>query len=145
MGTELISAIYALARAERLLTATLEDMTLPQLRVLRLISTSPERASAIAEKAAVTRPALTGVLDGLERRGWVRRTDVTGDRRGVHLEATSEGLAALGVEERVLCDRLDEVLAHVDPEERATVVAGLARFAEALDRWNVARRGEAPR
>jgi MarR family transcriptional repressor of mepA len=145
VGRELTTAVYAMARAERLLTATLEEMTLPQLRVLRLISKSPERASAIAEQAAVSRPSLTGVLDGLEARGWIRRAEVSGDRRGVRLEATAEGLAALEAEEATLTARLDEVLATLDADERATVIAGLSGFAEALDRWNLARRGEAPR
>ena len=40
-------------------------MTLPQYRVLTLIANSPERASRIAQTADVTRPSMTGLVDGL--------------------------------------------------------------------------------
>ena len=65
-----------------MLERSLDDMTLPQFRVLSLIASSPERAGRIATLAGVSRPSLTGVLDGLVQRGWVRRVDVDGDRRG---------------------------------------------------------------
>jgi DNA-binding MarR family transcriptional regulator len=144
VADERTTALYALVRAERLLTASLGELTLPQLRILRLIARSPERASAIADQAAVSRPSLTGVLDGLEAKGWIRRSDVSGDRRGVRLEVTDDGLAALHGEERTLTDRLDEVLDTLDPHARHAVVAGLGGLAEALDRWHEIRRGAAP-
>ena len=49
----------------------------------------------LAERAAVSRPSLTGLLDGLEARGWVQRVGVEGDRRGVSLAVTPLGSAAL--------------------------------------------------
>src|SRR6516162_6957497 len=70
-------------------------MTLPQFRVLAIVASSPERASRVAARAAVSRPSLSGVLDGLESRGWVRRSVVDGDRRGVHLDVTAAGNQAL--------------------------------------------------
>ena len=62
-----------LAVAARVLERSLDDMTLPQFRILSLIAASPERAGRIASRAAVSRPSLSGILDGLVKRGWIRR------------------------------------------------------------------------
>jgi len=111
---------------------SLGDMTLPQFRVLSLIASSPERASRIAEKAAVSRPSLTGLLDGLEQRGWVRRVEVDGDRRGVGLEVTPEGRAALQAAEQATVDRLEHVLGDLPSDERRAVLTGLATLSNAF-------------
>jgi DNA-binding MarR family transcriptional regulator len=123
--TDELAAVRALAFGARVIERALDDMTLPQFRVLTLIASSPERASRVAEKAAVSRPSLTGLLDGLEARGWVRRVGVDGDRRGVGLEVTAEGRAALRAAEHSAEARLERVLEELPADERASVLAGL--------------------
>jgi DNA-binding MarR family transcriptional regulator len=120
-----LAAVRALAFGARLLERALDEMSLPQFRVLSLIASSPERASRIAEKAAVSRPSLTGVLDGLEGRGWIRRVEVDGDRRGVGLEVTREGRVALRAAEHAAQARLDHVLAELPADQRRAVIVGL--------------------
>src|SRR5215470_6452848 len=87
---DLVAAARALATGARVLERALGDMTLPQFRVLTVVASSPERASRVAERAAVSRPSLSGILDGLESRGWVRRSDVDGARRRVNLDVTDD-------------------------------------------------------
>src|SRR3954466_11672685 len=116
----------------RVLERTLDDMTLPQFRVLTLIATSQERASRLAEKAAVSRPSLTGLLDGLEARGWVARSNVEGDRRGVNLELTKAGKTALRYAERAMTAHLHEVLAFGSAEQAETVIGGLLALSTLL-------------
>jgi DNA-binding MarR family transcriptional regulator len=144
MAEELTAAVYTLARGSRVLEHCLNDITLPQVRVLRLLATSPERASTIAEKAAVSRPSLTGVIDGLEKRGWLRRTAVAGDRRGVSLEVTAQGLAALQQAEKPMVERLAEVLGTLEEPERRAALEGLSSLASALERWAAARTATVP-
>ncbi len=122
-----------LAVVSRLTERALDDMTLPQFRILLLVSRAPERASELASQAAVTRPSLTGVLDGLVTRGWVRRREVDGDRRGVTLVVTPAGRRALATAQRVVGARVDELLALVDPDRRAVAVDGIAALGEAID------------
>jgi DNA-binding MarR family transcriptional regulator len=136
----LVTSVRALMRGARLLEVALGDMSLAQLRVLTLIDLAPERASALAEKAAVSRPSLSGVLDGLEARGWVRRVDVDGDRRGVGLEMTKEGRAALRAAERSAVSRLEAVLDELDDHGRASAIAGLAAFDAAIKARGLAQR-----
>src|SRR5512144_1573960 len=125
--------------AGRVLERSLEDMTLPQFRVLSVIASSPERANRLAEKAAVSRPSLTGLLDGLETRGWVQRVTVEGDRRGISLEVTTEGAAAVRRAERAMTAELDEVL-RAAGRERTQVIDGLDALGAAIKEHHRARR-----
>lgn len=122
----------------RVLERSLDDMTLPQFRVLTLIGTSPERASRLAERAAVSRPSLTGLLDGLEARGWVQRVQVEGDRRGVSLELTRAGATALRHAERSMAAELDTVL-EADAGQRAAVIESLTAFGKMMKEHHLAR------
>lgn len=122
-----------LAITSRLLEKALADMTLPQFRILLLVARMPERASRLASQASISRPSLTGVLDGLVAREWVRRLEVDGDRRGVSLEVTPAGRKALGVAQRAVAVRVDELLGQLDSDRRAVAVAGLDALGEAID------------
>jgi DNA-binding MarR family transcriptional regulator len=133
-----------LAVTARVLERSLNDMTLPQFRILSLIAVSPERAGRIASRAAVSRPSLSGILDGLVRRGWVRRIDVDGDGRGVTLEITSEGRHALDGAAAAANARLEVVLANVDGEERARALDGLAALGRALELHLTGDRADRP-
>ena len=124
--------------AGRVLERSLADMTLPQFRVLSVIASSPERANRLAEKAAMSRPSLTGLLDGLETRGWVQRVHVEGDRRGVSLEVTLAGAAALRAAEKAMTAELERVLAS-SPDGRAAVIDGLDALERAIREHHRAR------
>ena len=111
-------------------------MTLPQYRVLTLIKNSPERASRIAAAADVTRPSLTGLLDGLVAKGWVERSDVDGDRRGVSLAITAAGAKAYNGAQAAMGAAVQELLGTADPKTARRALDGLVALHEAL----VARR-----
>jgi DNA-binding MarR family transcriptional regulator len=141
VGSELSAAVRALAMGARVLERALGDMTLPQFRVMALIASSPERANRLAERAAVSRPSLTGLLDGLEGRGWVKRVDVEGDRRGVSLEVTREGAAALKHAEQAMTRELEDVLRSAGSDrDRARVIDGLDALGRAIKEHHHARR-----
>jgi len=122
-----------LAVLARVLERTLDDMTLPQFRVLSLIASSPERAGRIATRADVSRPSLTGLLDGLVQRGWVQRVHVAGDRRGVSLEITDAGRAALDQARLATTSRVASLLDRLDDRERELALDGMAALGRALD------------
>jgi DNA-binding MarR family transcriptional regulator len=126
-------SVRTLAITSRVLERSLTDMSLPQFRVLGLVARAPERANELARQAAISRPSLTGVLDGLEARGWVRRRDVDGDRRGVELEVTAAGLRALDAAHLAVRQRLADLLAHVTPARRDAALEGLAALGEAIE------------
>jgi DNA-binding MarR family transcriptional regulator len=130
---DLIPAVRALATGARVVERALGDMTLPQFRVLAIVASSPERASRVAARAAVSRPSLSGVLDGLESRGWVRRSDVDGDRRGVHLDVTPAGRHALDAATAAAAAALGDLLTDEAAPERDAILRALALLAGVFD------------
>lgn len=139
MDDELISGVSAVAFASRTIERSLEHMTFPQFRVLYLIASSPERASRLAERAAVTPPSLTGILDGLVAKGWVERSNVDGDRRGVTLTITPSGQKAFDDARQATTAALDELFDHVDGKTKAKALAGLAALQQAMRSRSEAR------
>lgn len=131
MDPELRVAVRTLALAGRGLERAAAPLTLPQHRVLALVATAPERASRLAARVDVTKAALTGVLDALVAHGWIRRTQVAGDRRGVSLELTSAGAAVLATADAAMGEWLDTVLGG-DPDRRVEVIDGIAGLGAAL-------------
>lgn len=132
MDDELLAGVSALAFGSRRLERALENMTLPQYRVLMLIASSSERASRLAEQAAVSPPSLTGILDGLVTRGWVERSNVDGDRRGVTLTITAAGQTAFDEARNATAAALDELLEDADARTRTKVLSGLTALREVM-------------
>lgn len=111
------------------------ELSMPQYRVLGLLTSGHERATELASKLAVTKPTLTAVIDGLVERGYVGREGADGDRRAVRLVITPAGLAAAEESGRRLRAVLDDVLGRcADPDG---VLAALDDLRRALDvRWS---------
>jgi long-chain acyl-CoA synthetase len=130
--------IARLARQLELALTTV-DLSLPQYRVLTSLADGNEAASALAEKLAVSRPSVTGVVDGLVTRGLVRRVDDPADRRRVGHDLTDAGRRLLDSAETEVERRLAEILSH-RPDQAPAAGAGLAPWQKALDAYRTARR-----
>jgi long-chain acyl-CoA synthetase len=107
--------IARLARQIELAVATV-DLTLPQYRVLGILGDGCEASSKLAEKLAVSRPSVTGVVDGLVTRGLVRRDHIADDRRRVDVGLTDAGRLVLAaadaaVEQRI--ERINQLLGEI--------------------------------
>ena len=96
-----------------------------------MVADAPERASRLAARVDVTKAALTGVLDALVAHGWIRRTEVAGDRRGVSLEVTSKGATVLATADEAMGAWLDEILGNVVGDE-GSVIAAIAELGDAM-------------
>jgi len=102
-----------------------EGIGLTDYDVLLLLAQAPERRmrmKQIAESVLLSRSGLTGIVSDLERRGYVTRETVDGDRRGIDAVLTPAGYDALhrannvhlaGVRERFLRHLTDEQLQHL--------------------------------
>jgi DNA-binding MarR family transcriptional regulator len=130
MDPELRRAVRTLAHASRGIERAVAPLTLPQYRILALVADAPERASRLAQRVDVTKASLTGVLDALETRGLIRRTEVHGDRRGVTLVLTPAGTAALAEADAATAAWLASVLALAERPRQVT--AALADLGDAL-------------
>ena len=107
------------------------ELSLPQYRVLGLLSSGEERASLLAARLSVAKPTLTSLVDSLVERGFVSREALHGDRRAVRLSITTAGRTTLAASAAQLRSVLDTVLDRcIDP---TLVLAGLSELTAALD------------
>lgn len=117
------------------------DLTLPQYRVLVHLAEGCEAPSVLADKLAVSRPSVTGVVDGLVARGLVRREHSDADRRRVSHELTPDGHAVLAAADTELERKLAQIAEHrgVDGEDPVTA---LLPWRDALDAYRLACHAE---
>jgi len=87
--------------------------------------------SQLAEAEQVRRPTITRLVDGLERRGLVRRVSHAGDGRVQLVEATAAGRLLLQKGRARRVERLRGGIAHLGEEDQQ-VLARAAELMEAL-------------
>jgi DNA-binding MarR family transcriptional regulator len=93
-------------------------VTLPQLMLLNLAHLhGPYRLTALAEKIEVKPSAVTVMVDRLEKRGLVRRTQDPEDRRAVLVELTADGLDVLRQAGDLRSELLGRFTDRLDPAE----------------------------
>jgi DNA-binding MarR family transcriptional regulator len=99
--------------------------------------TGPITAGELARRIGVTSGAVTGVIDRLERGGWVRRTSDPGDRRRVVVEilpGPAERIEQMLVVFRPLIDEMATINDDFDDDQLQTVLEWLRRANDAAER-----------
>lgn len=104
---------------------------MPHYRVLAAVAEGDERASLVAKRLALGKPAISASVDALCRRGLLIRQPTAGDQRVSPLRLTPAGQVALHEAETAMLTRLDAVLAHTDDAPGA--LAALNRLGAGLD------------
>nr|WP_296064553.1 MarR family transcriptional regulator [uncultured Actinoplanes sp.] len=116
----------------RALAAVEGEVTLPQFRTLVVLAVrGPQRGTDIAEELRVNPSTGTRMLDRLIRKGLVRRSRSSNDRREVRLRLTDAGR---DVVEQVLARRRSELQRLVDATAnlwQPAVTEALTAFAQA--------------
>ena len=93
----------------------------------------PMAPSEIGDRLIVTRATVTGLLDSLERRGFVRRTAHPSDRRSLIVQITAEGLKVL-TEVRTIVHRQEkDWLSSLSDAELRRLITLLHRVQRALE------------
>jgi len=105
-------------------------ITPQQALVLDLIrgGEEPMTPTRMAQALGQETQGITGVLDRMERRGWLRRVRDLADRRAIRLALTDAGVAKLEAVAPVGEGCIREVFAELPPETLATLTAALARL-----------------
>ena len=84
--------------------------------------------SEIAEQIGVTRATITGLLDGLERDGYLERRHDSADRRALTIHMAAKGREVLEAFIPQQCRRSNAQMACLSPEEKQTLIALLSRI-----------------
>jgi DNA-binding MarR family transcriptional regulator len=131
-------ALLAAARLARVLDKAASELGLAHYRFLTLVAAGDERASRLAERLALGKPAVSAAVGALVAQGLLTRDDVKGDQRAIRLRLTDEGRAVLARTETAMAARLSELVeATKDP---AATMQALVALGEAIDRDLAERR-----
>ncbi|HZL47003.1 MAG TPA: MarR family transcriptional regulator [Opitutaceae bacterium] len=110
-----------------------------RLVVLMLLSHDPQRPANpadLADRSNVTRATMTGLIDTLERDGFVKREHAPDDRRMMSLRLTDEGRAFL---DKILPEyfrRIAALMSRLTEGERKTLVALMGKIQQGLPAIN---------
>jgi DNA-binding MarR family transcriptional regulator len=118
------------------------DLSLQQLTVLYLIRTEGATLSAMARRLMVAPTVLTGIVDRLEKRGFVRRENDPLDRRKLRLCLSEEGHAVSLSVERALVAEVAAEMADLSPKEAAELGQGLILLERVFRRLEAASPSE---
>lgn len=137
---ELVTRLHRWAVASVQANHLGRDLSLRQLAVLFTLKASPSSPGQLARRLRVTPAVITGLLDRLERRGYVRREADPEDRRRLRLVVTESGLA-VGQEVRLAL--AGELATHFESASSADL-SELGRSLELLQRVLVALEAHTP-
>jgi DNA-binding MarR family transcriptional regulator len=126
-----VEAVRALARVSRVLERASGELNLAHYRVLSAIASGHQRASHVAVRLALGKPAVSVAVDSLVQRGLVTRTGVTTDQRAASLSLTAQGAAVLERAESQMVERVSRLCGRTP--DAARVLTSLAWLGAALD------------
>jgi DNA-binding MarR family transcriptional regulator len=150
---EVVDALLSASRAmvglaARSLAGLDSDVTLPQFRALVVLAArGPQRAVDIAAELGVNPSTGTRMCDRLVRKGLIRRTRVSGDRRVVRLTMTAAGRSLVDEVTRRRRDELAAIVSAIPPRAYGTLVKALRTFTTAAgelpdDEWWLGWQGD---
>ena len=108
-------------------------MTLPQFRILKLLSERDYRAGELAEALEIGAATLTVTADTLERRGLIERArGLPDDRRAVVLRLTPAGHALFRAIKAKAVSGISRLLEQSEPAECEALITGLEAIQRGL-------------
>ena len=137
-AAHLKALLIALGRQRSLrdpLASTCEQMqfTPPQLHTLLWLGEDgPLTMGELARRLGVTEKTVTGVVDRLEREGCLQRERDMADRRVVRCHLTDKGARTYAELDAHLLEKLSQMLAMLDAEDRSALFALLQKLGSRL-------------
>lgn len=107
-------------------------LTMGQWRTLYHLASGYSTSGELAEHLTVTRPTISRLIDGLQRKGLVQRVSSMPDRRQVRLELTDAGRAVLREFQRKAGKRVQHLVDQLSAAEQLQLERSLASLDRAL-------------
>jgi DNA-binding MarR family transcriptional regulator len=122
----------------RSVAGALESVTLPQFRVLVVLTTTgPLRMGSLAERMHANPSTFSRSVDRMVAAGWLERSSSPDSRREVLIAMTSAGRALVDEVTESRRREIGAILARLNPAERDSVRAGLELFAIAAGEHSI--------
>ncbi len=109
------------------------SVTVQQCVVLQALLDGRSEVGPLAERAGSSPSAMTRLLDGLVRRGWVERVRDAQDRRCVIVGLTAEGRGEAERLRALTNDAIGAVFGGIPEEKRAQVVESVGLIRQAVE------------
>lgn len=93
------------------------NLTFPQFLIMELIDSSGLMMKEIAEKMAISLPAVTGFVDKLSKLEYVQRCSDPNDRRVSIINLTESGKTTLDLIQNIREERMARVFSNFDESE----------------------------
>jgi DNA-binding MarR family transcriptional regulator len=115
----------------RSLAQALDEITLPQFRVLVILSAGdrPIRSGELAAALGVHPSTFSRTTDRLVTGGWVRRLENPDSRRETLIELLPRGRRLVNRVTRRRRDEIAKILSQASPAARRQILAGMQEFA----------------
>lgn len=128
----LVASRALLGVIARSVSDALQSVTLPQLRILVVLSsTGPLRIGALAEKMHANPSTFSRTIDRMVTGGWVDRATSVGSRREVLVHLTEDGHLLVDDVTHRRRRELATILDRLDDGQRNALEDALITFAEA--------------
>lgn len=114
------------------LADVLHEITLPQFRVLVVLSTAgPLRIGAVAEKMKANTSTFSRTIDRMVGAGWVDRAASADSRREVLVQITGAGRALVNQVTDRRRSEIAAILGRIEPAEQEAIIQALTVFSRA--------------
>jgi len=98
-----------------------------------LHAAGPLRIGELAARAGVALPTMSRIVDGIVQHGWAQRQADQSDHRACVISITAAGEAILETVRRTRITCLEAGLAHLDPADRAALLAAMPALESLAD------------
>ncbi len=110
------------------------DLTLQHYSLLLLpIHQGPMRMNEIANKLGVTNPAVTNLVDQMEKKGLIKRMPCEEDRRATLIEITDEGHTLFENIQKTSLSLFSKTFVEFDSDTRAKLKTFYIKFLKNFD------------
>ena len=112
-----------------------ENITPQQMvTILQINEIGPCKISRVACRMDVSAPTMTGLVDRLQRSGYVERVKDTEDRRIIYVRITKKGKKIVEQLKKAIQTRWEEVLGYLTDKEREDYIKILKTTLKALEK-----------
>ena len=129
---------HIMPRIARVVTASfVHTVDLPHAQLFLLLTLQdhgPSRVCELSQAMEISAPTVTGILDRLEKVGYVRRRPDTADRRVINITLTPSGLRTAEKVRQGAKARWQAILEQLSPEDCETYLRIVKTIQEQLEK-----------
>lgn len=129
IGATITASRALLGIVARTVAGALEEVTLPQFRVLVLLSSQgPMRTGSLADRLGANASTFSRSLDRIVEGGWVRREPNPDSRREIIIGLTDDGRRLVETVTERRHREFRRILSRLAPDDQAAVVRAFELF-----------------